>query len=118
MTKGTNHKYIAVIGKPAAGKSAFIETCKQNPIQKKYFKTFGCEVHPIGTYNGHYLNLCEFGNSCNIEYLKDMDGIIYISTTNVFDYTDSDKPCICVVNKNRSATFDTDSILNEIANKL
>ncbi len=111
-------KHIAVIGNPASGKSAFIQTCKENPLSKRYHKTIAFEVHPMGHYNGHFLNLCEFGHYCDWEQLKNMDGIIYISTTNVFDFKKSDKPYVTVINRNRSAKFDTEKILNEIASKI
>ncbi len=110
---------IAIIGKPASGKSAFIQSAKGLPIPKKYVKTIGCEAHPIGTHNDRYINLWEFGHYTDVAAMMErVDAVIYMTTSSKpIDYH-TDKPMVIVRNKHRSAVFDTHSVLNDITNQL
>lgn len=67
-------KNIALVGKPGCGKSKFIYLLQHGHLSNRYYKTIGCEAHPIGSN----LTVWEFGNDANVSYLQNMSGIIQI----------------------------------------
>lgn len=108
---------IAVIGKPGAGKTKFLELLYHVPFRNpnRYFKTWGIEGYPIGNDT----TLFEFGHHADVlapTYLNTMNAIIQIGSC---PYTDLPDVPICKIKRTGWNSYeDVQKIVDEFIQSL
>ena len=99
---------IAIIGEQASGKTSCVCLLKDLPIEKRYCKTFGPEVHPInGLKNGGCITVWDMPAENYEKYMDKMHGIIYVTKKLTQPTIDLTMPHIVLNNRSYRMTSES-----------